>query len=317
MSRQTVAAIVGLAALHCAGAAAAELPPDVLIQSSRVTITRADFDAELANVPPALRQEFAASSERLTKVLNTMFETRSLAAEARANGLDKDPEVQARIAAQVDRVLAKARSEQIERDAEAAFDRRRDEFLGRARELYVVDKAKYTLPERIRAAHILIRTDRRSSDEALKLALEVRAQAAAEGADFAALARQYSEDVNAKTNGGELGWFTAKQIDPAFWVAARALQTPGAVSDPALSSAGYHIIRLEAKKPSEVQPFEAVKDAVMDEVKRDYVRLAKNAVADRIFGDPALKVNQPAIDSLVTKIDPALLRKAAESVAPK
>src|SRR4029079_10249195 len=116
------------------------LPPDVLVKTSRVTLTRADFDVELANVPAGLRHEFAASGDRLSKVMNSLLETKTLAAEARAQGLDKDPDVQARIAAQIDRVLAIARSEQIEREADAAFERRREEFVGRAREIYLVDK---------------------------------------------------------------------------------------------------------------------------------------------------------------------------------
>ena len=86
MSRRFVIAIVGLAALQAAAPTAAELPPDILVQSSRVTITRADFDAELASVPPGLRTEFAASSDRLSKLMNSMLETRTLAADARANG---------------------------------------------------------------------------------------------------------------------------------------------------------------------------------------------------------------------------------------
>ena len=88
MSRVTTIAVAALVALHFAGSAAADLPPDVLAQSSRVKITRAEFDAELANVPAGLRTEFAASSERVSKVMNSMLETKSLAAEARANGLD-------------------------------------------------------------------------------------------------------------------------------------------------------------------------------------------------------------------------------------
>jgi peptidyl-prolyl cis-trans isomerase C len=317
MTRLTMMAIVGLAALRAVASAAAELPPDVLVQSGRVTITRAEFDAELANVPPGMRQEFAANSERLSKVMNALLETKSLAAEARANGLDKDPEVQARVAAQVDRVLAQARGEQIEREAAAAFDRRRDDFLGRARELYLLEKAKYTLPERIRAAHILIRYDRRGKDEALRLAQEVRARALADGADFAALAREYSEDATVKTNNGSLGWFAQNQMDKDFWAGASALQKPGAISEPVLSSYGYHIIRLEERRPPELQAYETVKDRVMAEVKRDYVKMEKTKVLDSIFKDPALRVNQPALDALVTTIDADAFRNAAGMAAPK
>ena len=314
MTRVTAIAVFGFAAMNIAASAAADLPPDVLVQSSRVTITRAQFDAELANVPPGLRTEFAANSERLSKLMNSMLETKTLAVEARAQGLDKDPEVQARIAAQTERVLAIARSKQIEREAEAAFDRRRDDFAGRAREIYLLDKAKYTTPEQVRVTHILIRTDKHSKDEALKIAQEVRARVAAPGADFSALARQYSEDASVKSNGGALGWILARQVDRAFWTGAFALRKQGDISEPVLTSFGYHIIRLDGKKAAELQPFEAVRGQVMAEVKRDYVKTAKNTVLDTIFKDPTLQLNQPAIDSLTTSMDSELFRKAGAAV---
>ena len=305
MSRHMSIAAVGCAAALCAAGltAAAELPPDVLTKSSRVTITRADFEAELEIVPPSVRNEFAASGERLSKLMNAMLETRTLAAEARANGLDKDPAVQSRIAAQTERVLALARADQIEREAGAAFDRRRDEFLGRSREIYLTEKERYTLPEQVRAAHILIKTDKRTKDEAQKLALEVRAKALVANADFAALAREFSEDQTAKTNGGNLGWFAARQMDRAFSAGAFALTKPGEISEPVLSSFGYHIIRLEARKPAQLQPYDVVKDVILADIKREYVSTVKKAASDGIFRDSTLQWNQPALDALSATMD--------------
>ena len=315
MSRFIAIALACLAALPIATSRAADLPPDVLVQSDRVKITRAEFEAELENVPAGLRTEFAASSERLTKVMNSLLETKTLALQARAQGLDKDPDVETRIALQTDHVLAIALNEKMEREAEAAFERRRDEFLGRAREYYLTDKAKYTIPEQVRVTHILVRTDKHSKEEALKLAQEVRTLAVADGADFIALARKYSEDASVKSNGGSIGWINARQVDRAFWAGAAALQKQGEISEPVLSSFGYHIIRLDGKKAAELQPFEAVKEQALADVKRDYVKAQKTALLDTIFKDSTLQVNQPALDSLTTKIDAELYRKAGAAAA--
>jgi parvulin-like peptidyl-prolyl isomerase len=309
-------ATIGSAALFAAGiAAAAELPPDVLARSSRATLTRADFEAELESVPPELRSEFVANRVRLGKLVNSMLEAKTLAADARANGLDKDPVMERRTALAVDRVLAHARADQIEREAGAAFDLRRDEFANRARELYALDKTKHRLPEQIRAAHILVRTDRRGKEEALKLAQDIRAKAVAGGADFAALAREFSEDQTARTNGGDLGWFAATRMDPAFSAGAFALRKAGEVSEPVLSSSGYHIIRLDARKPAELQPFDAVKESIVAEIRREYITEKKNAATNDIFGDPTLQVNQPAIDALTARVDADVLRKAGATPA--
>jgi len=314
MSRIFSIALASLAALPITTSRASDLPPDVLVQSDRVKITRAEFEAELANVPGGLRTEFAANSERLSKLMNSLLETKTLALQARAQGLDRDPDVQARIAVQTDHVLAIALSEKLEREAEAAFERRRDEFLGRAREYYLTDKAKYTTPEQVRVTHILLSTEKRSKEEALKLAQEVRALTVADGADFTAIARKYSEDPSVKSNGGNIGWVSARRVDRAFWAGAVSLQKTGEISEPVQSSFGYHIIRLDGKKAAGLQPFEAVKDQALADVKGDYVKAQKTAVLDTIFKDPTLQVNQPALDALTTKMDAELYRKAG---APK
>jgi len=179
----------------------------------------------------------------------------------------------------------------------------------------VLDKAKYTLPEQIRASHILVKSDKRSNDEALKLALEIRAKAVEKGANFGELARQYSEDPSVKRNSGSLGWFSAGQMDRAFWAGAAALQKPGDVSEPVLSSFGYHIILLEEKRPAQLQSFETVKNQAMNEVKNDYIRAAKTQVLDGIFKDPTLQLNQPAIDSVTTKIDPSIYKAGSPAAS--
>ena len=66
------------------------------------------------------------------------------------------------------------------------------QFVGVAREYYLTEKDKYTTPEQVSVAHVLIRADKRSREEALKLAQEIRSLAVADGADFTALARKYS-----------------------------------------------------------------------------------------------------------------------------
>ncbi len=72
-----------------------------------------------------------------------------------------------------------------------------------------------------------------------------------DGGDFAALARQHSDDPS-KNNGGDLGFFPAGQMVPAFDEAIFAMQ-PGAISDVVKTQFGYHIIRLEEIKPAATQ----------------------------------------------------------------
>jgi len=85
---------------------------------------------------------------------------------------------------------------------------------------------------------------------AQKQAQDILAQISA-GADFAALAKQYSTDGSA-SNGGDLGLFGKGQLVPEFEAAAYALQ-PGQVSGVVKTQYGYHIIKVTERKDDQVR----------------------------------------------------------------
>jgi hypothetical protein len=102
------------------------------------------------------------------------------------------------------------------------------------------------------ARHILLRVAENATpaqrDSVRRAAEGIQRQAAAPGADFAALARQYSQDPS-KDNGGDLGFFGHGQMVPAFEAAVDKLQ-PGQVSPVVESPFGYHVIKLEERRPA-------------------------------------------------------------------
>jgi parvulin-like peptidyl-prolyl isomerase len=102
----------------------------------------------------------------------------------------------------------------------------------------------------VAASHILIQykgsmrapaTITRSKEEAKKLATEVMNKAK-KGADFAALAGQYSDEPGAKERGGSLGKFTRPRMVKPFADAAFALK-PGEISGLVETDFGFHIIK--------------------------------------------------------------------------
>lgn len=103
------------------------------------------------------------------------------------------------------------------------------------------------------AAHILIRyagTLRapadvtRAKEEARKLADQVAAKARAPGADFAAIANEFTEDPSGKGTGGRLGTFPRGRMVPEFDKPLFEL-APGAVSGVIETAFGFHIIKRE------------------------------------------------------------------------
>ena len=283
----------------CAGAAA---PSDVLVRAPEAILTRADWDAELTRIPAEQRVAFATSPQRVQTALNSLLVNRTLAERARAQGMDKDPLVQRRLALEADRALAALMVERIESEAGAEFDRAAERNLARARELYLIDRAKYTIPEEIDVSHILFDSSKKGKEAALAAAVDVRARLLA-GEDLAVLAAAVSDDPSAARNKGRLGPAPRGRYDPAFEAAAFALGSPGAISEPVLTRFGYHVIRLEGRTPGRQQTFDEVRAQILVDMRRKYVSDARESTIAAIRGDTRLQVNREAVDALVVKVD--------------
>jgi peptidyl-prolyl cis-trans isomerase C len=289
-----------------------DAPDEVLAENDSIKITRADYELELMRVPADMRLEFAASPKRLTTLLNQLLVDKTLAQQARDSGLDRDPELAARLAHEINRFYAEAETLKIEHDAGADFDAHASDYLPKAREMFLLDKDKYRVPEQVSASHILFETSKRGDAAALALAKATRAKLEA-GADFSTLAREVSDDASAEANGGALGWFPAAKMDPAFSKAAFELKNVGDISQPVLTKFGYHIIRLDGRRPGEQRSFEQVSKQIMAELRERYVRETRQARVQAILHDPHTKVNQAAIDALVVKL-PEVPRPAHPAV---
>ena len=301
---QRIAGALALAALVSGAdclAQALKAEDEVLAENALVKLTRADYETDLQRVPAKMRAEFAANPTRLTMFLNTLLIDKTLARQARDAGLDREPEISRRLALELDRALAKAMVEKIERDAAAEFDAREADFLAKAREVYALNKEKYRTSEQVNASHILFDTTKRDDAAALALAKEARARLAA-GADFAKVAAEVSDDPTAKENGGALGWFVPGTMDPAFTKAAFALKNAGELSEPVKSSFGWHVIRLDGRRPPREVPFERAQRQIMADLKTRYINDAREGKLAAISHDPAMKVNQAAVDSLLVKL---------------
>lgn len=147
-----------------------------------------------------------------------------------------------------------------------------------ARRQYESFKTSYVAPEQRRASHILLTVPPGADGDAIE-AVRSRAEALrAEieaGADFAALAREHSEDLGSAAQGGDLGYFergaTAPLLDeplfPAAFEDAVFSMAVGEVSAPVRSEDGFHIIRLEDIRAGGTKTFEDVREQVVAEMR--------------------------------------------------
>src|SRR6185369_9473031 len=116
--------------------------------------------------------------------------------------------------------------------------------------------------ERVKAQHILFKTQGKSPEEIAKIREKATGvlERAKKGEDFSALAKQFSEDSSA-SSGGDLGDFGRGQMVPEFEKAAFNLGV-GAISDLVQTQFGFHIIKVNSKQERRERPFEELKEAV-------------------------------------------------------
>ncbi len=122
----------------------------------------------------------------------------------------------------------------------------------------------YRQPKQVKARHILFKVNEDDSED-VKERVKKRAQEVLEkarkGEDFAALAKKYSEGPS-KSQGGDLGYFKAGQMEPPFEKAAFALKK-GEISDLVKTRFGYHIILVEDIKEAGMTPLKDVKGDIL------------------------------------------------------
>ena len=177
---------------------------------------------------------------------------------------------------------------------------------------YNENRQEFKTPEVVKARHILKRFPSNATDEqkaevkteAEKLLETVKA-AIAEGEDFAELAKQHSEDVGSAPQGGALrgrnpnlprgDYFARGDMVQSFEKAAFDELAPGEVSDLVESRFGYHIIKLEEKRPEEIKPFAQARSEIRDKLVQIVGAEQAKAVAENLLFDVEILDYQEAI----------------------
>jgi peptidyl-prolyl cis-trans isomerase C len=229
-----------------------------------------------------------------------MLVTRELAAQAREKKLDQDPLVKRRLAFEEDKLLAAVLLAQIEETAARDFAAQSAKFERVAREQYVVTKARYTTPETLMLTQVFFSADKDGLDGAKKRADDAYAKIRA-GADIGELAATVSDDTSKREARGSVGPLARADMYPPVAEVAFALKKPGDVSEPVKSRAGWHIVRLDARNPAVMKPFDEVKPEIMNHLRDQYVIEAKNAVMRDMATKNEAVVDEAAIDALRTQ----------------
>jgi peptidyl-prolyl cis-trans isomerase C len=233
------------------------------IRTSEVRMAFDDVIGQLPNLPKKLRYPF---------VVEFLVERHLLAQLANKEGIADSDDYKRRLAAYQAKAL---------RDSYLAQVISKEVTEAEITAVYEDEAKKLKETERVRARHILVASEKEAQVISDKLA---------KGEKFEALAKQFSLD-GSKDYGGDLGYFSAPEMVPAFSKAAFALEK-NQVSKPVKTDFGWHIIRLEDRKQGAAQPYDQVKGAIRNVLVRQKVQ-AKLAslkdVAKVEIVDPDLK----------------------------
>lgn len=208
-------------------------------------VTQDMLDAMIAQLPEQLRAQLEATGQ-MSQMAEQLVIQEILYQKAIEAGLHKDPEVQRALAIVERSTLADQmiRREVDKRITEEAIQKWYDDHA-----------VQFARPQ-VKLAHIMVQTE----DEAKAIKAQLDA-----GADFAALAREKSQDPRTKNDGGEIGWVRAKDIGPLG--AAIEGAEKGTIAGPVSSGRAWHILKVLDTRDK--TPLEEVRDQIIDQLKNE------------------------------------------------
>ena len=239
-------------------------PEKVLAKVADREIREKDIDQVIRMMGPQGAMMYDNPQGRKA-VLDELVSMHLFALKGAEEKLDQTPEFKAALETFRNQSLARAAIDASLKDVTAS-----DED---AKKFYDEHPDQFTQPERVHVRHILISDDVTSADAIAKVQADLRA-----GASFDEVAKSRSLCPSA-AQGGDLGEVSKGQMVPEFEAAAFALENPGDLSEPVKTRFGWHIIRLEGRTPSSLEPFDNVKPQLLQYLTNEKKNEAfKNAV---------------------------------------
>jgi parvulin-like peptidyl-prolyl isomerase len=252
------------------------------MQINGVAFTAGEFQEMTKLLPPLLRAALDSEKGRTT-ALNWMIDWKLILAEAQRSALDREPDVQAAIAAAREKILV---SEYFNRFVKQKISVSEEEVGS----YYAKNREEFKSSEAIRVSHILVRS-REEAQNVLEL-LE-------HGGDFSRIAAERSIDPS-RRNGGQMGWVERKILDPDFAKAAFAL-AESKISGIVHTSLGYHIIRLDDTRPPEYLNYDEVKQRIAEKIKQQLVQELLQQVSKDLRGKATVVTNEDLLRTLGTE----------------
>lgn len=248
--------------------------PDVVVNG--VTVSAAQMAAEAQNHPaPQGKPGQAWHSAARALVIRAL-----LLQEATRQGLEAEPQ-------EVARGKFETEDEALIRQVLELSVQPEAPTTEAVEKVYHSDPERFSAPSLYEPAHILFAAD--PNDPQARAKAETRARATLEilrknPAQFALLAKEQS-DCESRAAGGNLGQISSGDLVPEFEAALDSLAAGEIHSQPVESRYGFHVVRLDAKLPGQVLPFDTVRDQISETLEKIGWAEAAKEFVDRLVGD--------------------------------
>lgn len=267
------------------------VPTTVVVSRGGAQITFQDIDDYMQHVPVDKRAGLMDSPKRIEALLLNMLLNRQLVLQALQLKLDSDPEVQSKTGWDRSETLARLRMQRFMKDMKVP------DFEIPAHEEYLAHKDRYTVRGARTVQRIIISSKTLGEKDAWNRAAEIRGEALAAPDQFEALVAKYSDDPDKAQTHGVLVDSSIPKADKWLPEAVQSLHKPGEISGVYTTPGGYQVVKLVSAEPDVLQPFPAVHDKIVAQLKDAYVDAQRRDFLDQL-GSQKLDANPDAVASL-------------------
>lgn len=230
--------------------------------------------------------------DTVRQAVRQLVDDEALAAEARRQGLDQDPEVVEQLQRWMIRKL-------VAREVDAVVDRVHA-TEAELREHHARNTARYATPAMARGqvATLLVRTNRaavlRSATEAVVSARTNR---------FEDVVKRYSDFAQERLGGGDTGWLvdgvSSKKYPPEVLRTLLAIPQAGTVAEPVVTERAIYVVQLVEKRPGAVMSFEQVRPQVERDLASERRQQAYDALRERAREAFAISVDEAVVQQVI------------------
>lgn len=261
----------------------------------QVVVSQDELQQFLQALPAAQREAMRNDRVVLEQWLRSRLAEKAVVEQAKVQEWDKKAEIRSAIEEAQNQVILRSYLQSV---SEPAADYPSEQDLQTA---YQANQDQFQLPAMYRLSQIFLSVP--NKDEQALAQAKKRADAwvkqMREGkADFAALAKEHSDEKISAERGGDNGFLPMSQLVPAMRATVAKLE-PGQLSDPIVQADGVHILQLTDLRPASVRSLEEVKPALRDALRRQRQQEATQAYVAGMLDADTVSVDGKVLSQLL------------------